>query len=54
MKEAGNICELMPFEGKGHGFFNYGRDKDNSSFKQTVRAADEFLTSLGYLKYVAK
>ncbi len=54
MKETGNVCELMPFEGKGHGFFNYGRDKDNSSFKQTIRAADEFLTSLGYLKYVAK
>ncbi len=54
MKEAGNVCQLVPFEGKGHGFFNYGRDKDNSSFKQTVRAADEFLTSLGYLKGVSK
>ena len=54
MKEAGNMCRLVPFEGKGHGFFNYGRDKDNSSFKQTVRAADEFLTSLAYLKDVSK
>jgi len=54
MKEAGNVCRLVPFEGKGHGFFNYGRDKDNSSFKQTVRAADRFLTSLGYLKDVSK
>jgi acetyl esterase/lipase len=54
MKEAGNVCQLVPFEEKGHGFFNYGRDKDNSSFKQTVRAADRFLTSLGYLKYVSK
>jgi len=50
MKEAGNICQLVPFEGKGHGFFNYGRDEDNKSFKETVRAADKFLTSLGYLK----
>lgn len=50
MKEAGNVCRLVPFEGKGHGFFNYGRDKDNSSFNETVRAADEFLCSLGYLK----
>jgi len=54
MKESGNVCRLVPFEGKGHGFFNYGRDKDNSSFKQTVRAADRFLTSLGYLKDVSK
>jgi acetyl esterase/lipase len=50
MKEAGNICQLVPFEGKGHGFFNYGRDEDNKLFKETVRAADKFLTSLGYLK----
>jgi len=50
MKEAGNVCRLVPFEGKGHGFFNYGRDKDNRSFNDTVRAADKFLSSLGYLK----
>ncbi len=50
MKEAGNICQLVPFEGKGHGFFNYGKDKDNKSFKETVLAADNFLASLGYLK----
>jgi acetyl esterase/lipase len=54
MKEVGNVCRLVPFEGKGHGFFNYGRDKDNSSFKQTIRAADKFITSLGYLKDVSK
>lgn len=54
MKEAGNICRLVPFEEKGHGFFNYGRDEDNSSFNQTVRAADRFLTSLGYLKDISK
>jgi len=54
MKVAGNVCQLVPFEGKGHGFFNYGRDKDNSSFKQTIQDTDRFLTSLGYLKEVAK
>ncbi|MHC4460657.1 MAG: alpha/beta hydrolase fold domain-containing protein [Planctomycetota bacterium] len=54
MKEAGNVCRLVPFEDKGHGFFNYGRDKDNSSFKQTIRVTEEFLTSLGYLKDVSK
>ena len=54
MKKSGNVCRLVLFEGKGHGFFNYGRDKDNSSFNQTLQAADRFLTSLGYLKNVSK
>jgi acetyl esterase len=54
MKKAGNVCRLVPFEGKGHGFFNYGRDKDSSSFRQTLQEADRFLTSLGYLKDVSK
>lgn len=50
MKEAGNACRLVGFKGKGHGFFNYGRDEDNKSFKQTIGAADKFLCSLGYLR----
>jgi len=54
MKKSGNVCRLVPFEGKGHGFFNYGRDKDNRSFKRTIREADKFLTSLGYLKDASK
>jgi lysophospholipase L1-like esterase len=54
MKKSGNVCRLVPFEGKGHGFFNYGRDKDNSSFKRTIQEADKFLTSLGYLKDISK
>ncbi|MHC4536349.1 MAG: alpha/beta hydrolase, partial [Planctomycetota bacterium] len=54
MKDAGNICCLVPFEEKGHGFFNYGRDKDNSSFNKTIGETDKFLTSLGYLKAKSK
>ena len=54
MKKSGNVCRLVPFDGKGHGFFNYGRDKDNSSFKKTIQEADKFLTSLGYLKDASK
>jgi acetyl esterase len=54
MKKSGNVCRLVPFEGKGHGFFNYGRDKDNSSFKRTIQEADRFLTTLGYLKDISK
>jgi acetyl esterase/lipase len=47
MKEAGNRCELSAFEGQGHGFFNYGRGE---LFYDTMRDADKFLTSLGYLE----
>jgi acetyl esterase/lipase/lysophospholipase L1-like esterase len=54
MKEAGNVCRLVPFEEKGHGFFNYGRDKDNSSFNKTIEETDKFLISLGYLKDMSK
>ncbi len=49
MKKAGNRCELVSFEGEGHGFFNYGH-KGNKAYVATVRAADRFLASLGYLE----
>jgi acetyl esterase len=48
MKAAGNHCELVGFEGQGHGFFNYGRG-GNRYYEQTLKQADEFLVSLGYL-----
>jgi len=48
-KKAGNRCELLTWEGRGHGFFNYGRFK-NESYAETLRAADKFLASLGYLE----
>ncbi len=47
MREAGNTCRLVPFDGKGHGFFNHGRGAD--SFDKTIRAADEFLAKLNIL-----
>jgi hypothetical protein len=48
MKAAGNRCELVGFEDQGHGFFNYGRG-DNRLFRETLKQADQFLASLGYL-----
>jgi len=48
MTKAGNTCKLVPFEGKPHGFFNYGRD-GNKAFVATVRAMDKFLAGLGFL-----
>jgi len=47
MKMAGNRCELVAYEGEEHGFFNYGRGQ---VFYDTVREADKFLASLGYLE----
>ena len=49
MKELGNSCELVAFERRGHAFFNYGNDK-NKPYTETVRAAEKFLSTLGYLK----
>ena len=49
MTNAGNRCELEGYEGQTHGFFNYGR-ANNEYFEKTLKRADEFLVSLGYLK----
>jgi len=49
MEKAGNRCKLVEYEDEGHGFFNYGRG-DGKAFYKTMREADKFLTSLGYLK----
>ncbi|TWU01172.1 alpha/beta hydrolase fold domain-containing protein [Stieleria varia] len=48
MVAAGNRCELVGFDGEGHGFFNHGRG-NNSSYERTIRELDSFLVSLGYI-----
>ena len=48
MKKAGNRCEVAGFEGQQHGFFNFGRG-DNAMFRETLKQADKFLASLGWL-----
>lgn len=48
-REMGRRCELVAYEGAGHGFFNFGRD-GNKPFTDTVTRMDAFLVSLGYLK----
>lgn len=45
MKKAGNRCELVGFDGATHSFFNR-----EPFFTQTLKAADTFLVSLGWLK----
>jgi acetyl esterase/lipase len=56
MKEAGNRCELVGFEGQPHGFYGYRRGSDGGGriYQETVRRADEFLVSLGYLEASVK
>jgi acetyl esterase/lipase len=44
----GSRCELVGYEGAGHGFFNPGRD-GGKWYKETLAEMDRFLTSLGYL-----
>lgn len=48
MSVAGNQCELVSFDGRPHGFFNYTRSR--VAYKTTVWHMDRFLASLGYLE----
>jgi acetyl esterase/lipase len=50
MRASGNRCDVMTFEDKAHGFFNYGRD-DNIPYEKTVAKTDSFLIDLGFLNY---
>ena len=47
MQNAGNSCTLIPYEGKGHGFFN--EHNDQWSYIDTLRRTDMFLRQLGYI-----
>lgn len=47
MGKVGSRCDLVLFDGEGHGFFNY---KYFENFKKTIVEADRFLQSIGYLK----
>jgi acetyl esterase len=48
MKRYGNKCEVVLYEGRGHGFFfkTYGDEDFTSTMEHTVK----FLTSLGFIK----
>lgn len=53
MKELGNDCNLVAFEGVGHGFFNgdfFRQGCGNKYFNLCMYDSDVFLTKLGYLK----
>ena len=48
MQDAGNRCELVGFDGRPHGFFNYHRSR--VAYTNTVWHMDRFLASLGYVE----
>ena len=43
MVDAGNRCEFIEYPGAGHGFFNYGRER-NQFFQWTMWAFEDFLS----------
>jgi acetyl esterase len=49
MIKVGNKCEVIPFEGRGHGFFNYNKGT-NPDFASTMEFTVKFLTSIGFIK----
>ncbi len=48
MEVAGNTCELIPFEGMSHGFFNYQRH-ENIPYTKIMKEIDRFLKEQGFL-----
>jgi acetyl esterase/lipase len=48
MESVESRCDLILYEGKRHGFFNYHRSIE--SYKETVFEIDKFLTSLGFIE----
>jgi len=48
MKDAGNICTLVPFHGKGHGFFNgsfFRPNNGDDDFNITMQKSMDFLVT---------
>jgi acetyl esterase/lipase len=50
MTAVGVRCDLHLYEGAAHGFFNHRGADGGAHYALTVRAADKFLASLGWLK----
>ena len=42
MQDAGNRCDFIEYPGAGHGFFNYGRQR-NKYFQYTMWAFTDFV-----------
>ena len=46
MKKVGSYCNLVTYEGQGHGFFNY---RNKEFYDKTVHKTEEFLKKFGFL-----
>lgn len=53
MEKVGSRCDLILYEGEGHGFFNLSK---LNNYQKTVLETDIFLQDLGYIKkdYILK
>lgn len=49
MIEAGLWSRLIPFEGRGHGFFNQGKHIEGSDYHKTLEHTDAFLQGIGWM-----
>ncbi len=50
MRQAGVRCDLHLYEGEGHGFLNHRGPGGGKAYALTVREADRFLASLGWVR----
>jgi acetyl esterase/lipase len=48
MQAVGNRCELIPYKGRQHSFFNFNKSRED--FIATLKETDKFLAALGYLQ----
>jgi acetyl esterase len=48
MKKKKNQCELVVYEGQGHGFFNFNVSFD--LYQGTLNVMDDFLVSQGFIE----
>jgi len=48
MKKAGNRCDLVPYQGRSHAFFNLANSPED--FASTLEDCDKFFVSLGWLQ----
>lgn len=53
LEDTGTRCDLFLYPDQPHGFFNYKKE-GNEYFLITLKEADRFLTSLGYVEAVGK
>ena len=51
MLKAGLQSTLIPFKGRGHGFFNGGKHLPDSDYKRTLEYTDAFLQEIAWLPF---